>query len=393
MTASTFTSSGFILIRYDDILTNAIASAKASWDESVDTSINDAQDAFLGHWLRNNAIVVSDQNEIFQEIYDTMSVANATGVRLDHLLALLGISRPGDVASTAPVTLTSDRATTVSAGSQYKTASGLIFSTDSALVFTGSGNSTVGSTCTIYGPNEAAIGEINTIVTSTPGITAVTNAAAATPGRLKALCSEQKATHTIAVATTGLNDVGSIYEALVKVTGVSGASVIHNPSAVAVDGVPAYNIHCVVIGGTGALIAAAIAGNKVSSVPTYGSTTVSHYNTTTKQSENIKYTIGTAVPIYIDVEYTLTDGVYPDDWQVQMRDNLVTHFSTFRIGDDVDYFNLASPLVIAGVKVTALRIDTTSTPVGVTDEVMSSTQLATFTLAAAATNLTFTATP
>jgi uncharacterized phage protein gp47/JayE len=158
MKTSTYDSTGISMIRFDDILANAIEYSKASWDESIDTTINDAQDAFLGHMLRNVSLVLSDINEIVQNNYD-----------LDHLLSLVGLERPGDVASTAPLTLTSSKATTVPAGSQYKTLAGVIFATDIALTFSAAGSNTVASTCTIFGPNNAAIGEINTIVTSVDG--------------------------------------------------------------------------------------------------------------------------------------------------------------------------------------------------------------------------------
>jgi len=59
------------MIRFDDILANSIAAAKASWDESIDCTINDAQDAFLGHLLRNVSLDLSDINEIIQDNYDS----------------------------------------------------------------------------------------------------------------------------------------------------------------------------------------------------------------------------------------------------------------------------------------------------------------------------------
>jgi hypothetical protein len=393
MTDSTYNSTGISLIRQADILANMITAAETSWDESVDTTVNTAEDAFLGHLLRNMSLVISDINEKLQDIYDSASVANATGTRLDNLLALLGIERPGDVASTATLTLTASKACTVSAGSQYKTSAGVTFATDEALVFTAAGSDDVDATCTIYGANSAAIGDIDTIVTSIDGITAVTNAAAATPGRLRATDSEQKASHTLAVATTGEGDDASIYEALSAVTGVSAVSVTSNDTASPVDSVPAYNLYCVVIGGASADIAEAIYDNKVSSVPTYGGTTVSHYDSTVKQAKDINFDTGTAVPIFIDVELTLIDGKYDDDYATQIRDNLITHFADFSIGDDVNYNALYAPLYsVDGIIVDVLEIDTTATPVNTGDEAMSATQLATFTLANAATNLRVTLT-
>ncbi len=394
MTDSTYTSAGVSLIRYADILANMISDSETSWDESIDTTINDAQDAFLGHLLRNISLTLSDINEILQDIYDSGSVSNATGTRLDHLLALIGLSRPGDTASTVTLSLTSDRATTVPAGSQYKTSAGVIFSTDTALTFIAAGTSTVASTCTIYGPNNAAIGDVDTIVTSLDGITACTNLAEATPGRYRATDAEQKASHTIAVATSGEGDAASIYEALVAVSGVSGVSVLENDTSGTVDGIPAYSTHCIVIGGAAADIAAAIHNTKVGACPTYGSTTTEHYDTTTKQAKDINYDVGTEVPIFITLGVTLIDGQYDNDYQTQLRDNLIDHFaddSIVRIGTDVDYNALFSPLYqVSGLTINSLKIGIAATPTGTGNITMTSTELSTFTLANAATNLVIT---
>lgn len=387
MTASTFNSAGVSLIRFDDILANSIAAAKASWDESIDCTINDAQDAFLGHLLRNVALDLSDINEIIQDIYDTGSVTNSYGARLDHLLSLIGLTRASDAASTAVLTLTASKATTVPAGSQYKTVAGVIFSTDVALVFTAAGSSTVASTCTIFGANDAAIGEINTIVTNVDGITAVTNAAAAIPGRLRATDTEQKANHTIAVATAGEGDDASIYEALIADDmNTTAVSVVSNPTTATVDGVPAYHLHCVCIGGTDADIAEAIHITKTNSVPTHGSENVVHYDPTSKQTETINFDRGTAIPIYITVGISLSAGLYPDDYEAQIRANYVTHFSDFRIGEDVLYNSLfGSVTTIAGVTLNSLTVGVTPAPGGSVDVAMSATELAQMTTAQAAT--------
>ena len=304
----------------------------------------------------------------------------------------MGITRPSDAASTAVLTLTATKATTVPAGSQYKTAAGVIFATDSALTFTAAGSSTVASTATIYGANNAAINTITTIVTSVDGISAVTNAAAAVPGRLRATDAEQKASHTIAVATAGEGDDASIYEALTTdALGTSAVSVVSNPTTATVDGVPAYHLHCVCIGGSDADIAEAIHITKTNSVPTYGSTAVVHYDTTSKQSETINFSRGTAVPIYISVNISLTAGQYTDDYAAQIRANYVALIAPFRIGDDVKYNSLYGPVTtVGGVTLNSLTVGTGVGPVGVIDVTMSNVQVAQLTAAQAATYVVIT---
>ncbi|NIS15870.1 MAG: phage baseplate protein, partial [candidate division Zixibacteria bacterium] len=114
---------------------------------------------------------------------DATKVSAATGVRLDALMELIGLTRSAAAYSTVTLKLTAIAATTVPAGTQYATAAEVIFATDTELVFTGAGQATVEATCTVTGPYNAGINEVTVIKTPIYGISACTNDAAAIPGR------------------------------------------------------------------------------------------------------------------------------------------------------------------------------------------------------------------
>lgn len=362
---SSFDSTGITLDRYADIKTRLETLAKAQWGESVNLD----EDQLLGWLINTVSLLLGEINEIVQDDYDSGSVANSTGAKLDNLLELIGIERQAAAYSTATLTLTATAATTVPAGTQYKTAAGVVFATDEALVFTAAGSDDVDATCTIVGANEAAIGEINTIVNSVYGISTVTNAAAATPGRAREEDSELKVRHTNAVATSGEQDAASIFEAVSEVTGVSATYVYDNDTAsVAADGTPAYSIHVSVIGGAAADIGAAIANNKVAGTPTYGSQTVEVWDSTTKQAKDINYDIAVAVPLYIDIEGTSQSGIWPDDGEDQMRAALTDLIDDLQIGDDLIFNSLyAAIYAIPGFVCTSLKVDTADPPTGTSD--------------------------
>jgi hypothetical protein len=122
-----------------------------------------------------------------------------------------------------------------------------------------------------------------------------------------------------------------------------------NSTTAVVDGINPYHIRCVVIGGTDADVAEAIHITKTNSVPTQGTTAVDHYDPTTKQVETINFSRGTNVPIYISINVSLATGVYPTDYEAQIRANFVTHFSTFIIGQDVNYNALLSSVTYYGL--------------------------------------------
>ena len=377
---STYDSTGITLDRYSDVLARLIVLCKEEWGDSVNTD----EDGFLGHMIRLISLLVAENNEVLQDVYDAMSVTNATGTRLASLLELIGMERQTSAYSTATLTLTASKATTVPAGSQYKTDAGVIFATDSDLVFTAAGSSTVAATCTIVGPFNAAKYEIDTIVTSVYGITAVLNDAAATPGRYQETDTELKERHTIAVSTSGDSDAASIYEAVSAVTGVSNVSVVENDTAATVNSIPPHGIHVIVQGGDEDDIAEAIALTKTTGVPTYGDEDISYYDTTTRQAKTIYFDQAVEVLIYIDIEATV-DATAPEDWQEQVETNILALFDDLRIGDDVIYTTLYRPIYdVAGVTVTSLEIGEAPSPSGTSNITIDSTELAYTTAAAIA---------
>lgn len=370
---STFDSTGVAMDRFPDILPSRIAAAILQWGESVDTS----EEEFLGHQLRLIATGQGDNNEIVQTLYDALSIANASGAKLDNLVALVGLIRQAKAKSTAVLTLTATGATTVPAGTKYGTEAGIQFGTDVEHIFSGAGTANIASTCTVYGANAAAIGDIDQIVTSITNISAVTNAAAAVEGSARETDAELKVAHSIATATSGQSDTGTIYEALRKVPGNTAAYSNENDKSYAVDGIPANTLHQSVIGGADNDIAAAIENNRVGSVPTFGATTVSLYNTTTGQSKDINFDRATTRRHYVSMTITTINNLFPDDGVTQIKNKLVAHFAALRIADDTIYTALYAPIYsVAGVIVTSLFVGLASSPTGVVDISNSTLQLA-----------------
>ena len=365
---STFNSAGVAMNTYADILARAIVLARQQWSSSVDTS----EDEYLGHIMRNIALELGDTNDVVQEVYDQSCILNSTGTKLDNMIALVGMERLQAAYSTVTLTITADKATTVPAGSRFSTEAGVIFATDEELVFAAAGSSDVDATCTVTGPYEAAISEVNTVVTSIYGVASdgVDNAVAATPGRNRETATELKARHTIAMATSGEDDVSAIYLAVSQVSGVSALRVFENDTDSAIGVIPARTIHVVTIGGDADEIAAAISNNKAATVATYGSQSVDVYNTTTGQTKTINYDIGSTVPIHINIEYTPVAGVFPDNGEDLIREYLIDFFEDYKIGDDVIYTSLYKPIYsVAGIIVDVFEIHTSDPPTGHTSDI------------------------
>lgn len=359
---STYDDTGISMDRFDTILAALVALAE-DWKGS---SISTDEKELLGHLLRQVAYQSDTANEKIQEIYDALSIANNSGVPLDNILELIDMERQSAVYSTATLTCTMSKAGTIPAGSLVKTAANVYFKTDEDLVFVGAGSDTVGGTCTEYGPYNAAIGEINTIVTTVSGWTAVTNAAAATPGRLRETDAEFKARHTIAVATSGERDSASIAEAVGNVSGVS---------AVLVDD-ESYPVATYVIGGDDDEVAAAIDGTLTVGIETAGTTAIDVYSGLTMQTRTINFTRSVDLDIYIDLEIQIT-ALFPADGDDQIKDALKALFDGKNIDDDVIYLQLPGAVyTVPGCIISALTVGTAPAPIGTTNITVSKLQRA-----------------
>lgn len=368
---STYDSTGLNVDRYADVLARLIALATAWKGESLSTD----EEEYLGHVFRQESLLSAEANEIIQAIYDTLGVRNNQSVPLDNILEVIGLYRQAAAKSTVTLTLTVDRAVTIPAGKIVQTAAKVQWVTDEDLVFAGAGSDTVAATCTVTGPNNAAAGEINEIVTPVGGWTAVTNAAAAIPGRNRELDAELKVRHTAAVATSGERDAASIYEAVAAVTGVDAVAVVE-------DYTSDTPVHVYVIGGADEDIAAAIDNTITAGIGLAGTTSVVVYNATIKTNKTIKFTRATDLDTYVSVTVLTNPALYPSDGDDQIKANIVAIYDGQGIGENVVYWELPGAVYdVEGATMTALYLDTVSPPTGTSDIVVAQDKRAVITAA------------
>ncbi|MCK5610786.1 baseplate J/gp47 family protein [Candidatus Pacearchaeota archaeon] len=369
---STYTSAGVVLDRYADVLARLHAIAKAQWGEGIDLEL----DSYYGHTMNLIALLVSEMNEIIQEIYDAGDIDNAEGKALEAAVSFLGLERQEAAPSTIEqIQLALSRADTVPAGSLYKTSSDVTFQTDTELVLTAAGTGIVAGTCTVNGAIDVGINELDEIKTSGYGVTAVTNLTAAVPGRLRQTDTELKLAHSLAVETSGLSDVASIYEALFQVPGVSAVHVFENDTQLTVTGVPSKTIYVVVIGGTDAAVAKAIDDNKTSGVPTHGDETVPVYNETTSQVKDINLDRGATVSVYLKLTITKIAGQYPDDGDNQIKEGMASLYSTKLLNSDVIYNEHWGKIyAVPGLDVVSFFVGLAPSPTGEADIAMTRKQ-------------------
>jgi len=184
---------------------------------------------------RNNALLANQINPNM-----------ASGVFLDADYALMGGERDGQEQSTVELTLAGVAGTIVLAGSVVEDVNKQLWvsQSDTALPSATSFRSVE------FGVINAAIGEINTIVSGVLGWETVTNAAAASPGKLEQTDQSTRRQRKIELGKNSKSNAFSIIAAIHSLEGVSGISYRENftDSQVIIDGVtlePHSNYACV----------------------------------------------------------------------------------------------------------------------------------------------------
>ena len=124
--------------------------------------------------IRNNAKLANQINPNLAE-----------GVFLDAVYALANGQRDGEERSTVICELSGVPGTVIQKGSVVSDVNREEWESLAGAIIPASGSVTVGFRSINYGPIEAAIGEVDTIVTGVLGWEAVTNISAAIPGKLK----------------------------------------------------------------------------------------------------------------------------------------------------------------------------------------------------------------
>jgi uncharacterized phage protein gp47/JayE len=347
------TELGLTIDRFTDLVTQMETASKGIWGESVDTSDTE----LLGHLIRQAAIVGAELNETLQDVCDVLSSYNATGTRLEHLFSLLDLARQSAAYSTVALTYTVAAATTIPAGHRVRTAAGVTFQTLADLVFVGAGSASTSAQCTEYGPYDAAIDEVCIPVTTVYGLTSVTNAAAAIPGRLRETDPQYKERHTAAVATSGEDDLAGIYSAVMDVDGVSDCRATEAVGSITVS----------VIGGADADIAEAINDNRTAGIQTIGDQTVDVYSATTGETTEINFYRAVDLEFFIVLTLSKNKALFPDDGELQIKNALVAFgIATYKINGIVDYRALQAPVyTIPGVTISDMRIGWTAAPTGI----------------------------
>ena len=222
------------------------------------------------------------------------------------------------------------------------------------------------ASCTELGALPQDADTIQTIQSPLVGWDNVTNPFAAIVGADIETDAALRLRYLKAKFRDGMNTYEAIYAAILVLDGVQQIVIYENETDADFINppVPKKSFYPIILGGVDDEIAQAIWNNKPAGILSYGTTSVT-VNDSQGLPHNISFERPAAIPIYISMTL-VKDNTFPSDGVQQIQDSLLTYISTLRIGEDVLYSRLYTPIngATGGFYITSLTIGTSPAPSG-----------------------------
>lgn len=231
------TAAGYTAPREADFLTLIRDRYEADTGLTFDWS----RDSFLAWITENMAKQLDLLAEAGQAVYDARAPSNATGVQLDHLCLIVGVTRAEPTKSTCNVELTGTAGTIIVTGKQVEGGgtdgrARWVLTEDVTIPVGGSIDTIVEAV--VAGPTAAEVGAIDQIVTPVSGWATVAGpavvAADLTVGRSRETDAELRSRRQQALARGGSSSVASIRAALLDLDYIEAAMVLENDTGASV---------------------------------------------------------------------------------------------------------------------------------------------------------------
>ena len=349
------TQNGFDRLTFDDILAIQIDNAKALFGDDIDTS----DTSTFGKLLRLYCSDAATNQEIAEQVYLSAFPATASGVNLDRLTPLVGITRNPATYAQQDITITGEAETVIPMG--FLVASGdVVFHTVDSYTIGENGTVAAVVECNDAGTvGNVAVGSINTIVNPLVGVTSITHTGT------EKLATDVETDYSLrtrfaqALTTTGSGTLEAIRGAILRVEGVESVYIAENDTDSTVGGLTPHSFICYVLAPQSAQadIAQAIFSKKPVGIQSIG-TVVNTVTDSGGGQHVIRFSWTEEVPIYVKATIS-TNSDYSSATIAQIQQNIVEKLASYTNDQDVTATSLYGAIYVDGVSdVTSLTIGT-----------------------------------
>lgn len=430
-------STGFV----QKTITEIIVSIQDGYRLVYGAGVNVASSSRIGQRIALFAGALAEVWELGEAVFNSLDPDASTGLGLDNVLKLNGLTRKPATSSTVVLTLTGvpttvvaagkraqvlgstskftvgggtiaavsawvagpysvgDRAhrlgnvyqvTTggVSAGGPSGTGGGIVDAGGVVWRFLGVGTGAVdcGGIATVTGPIQGFAFSITVIDTPVSGWNGVINLLDAAVGSDTESDSAARARRELSFAEAASSPLESIRAEVLAVAGVTSCAVFENFTNATVDGIPSKAFECVVEGGVDQDIIDAIGRTRPGGIEAYG-TTSGTFNDSAGNAHTIKFSRPVAVNIWVKVTLKYDPKLYVGDTTVKQK--LATLENLKPVGKDVVSSSISAGVFAGDVAngyepapgifdVSQVLIGTSNPPVASTTIVVTPRQRAAF---------------
>lgn len=371
------TSAGFKARRGADFLEEIRGDFEAETGLSVDWSA----DTVLGQITLIMADRLASLSEQTQEVYDQRSLANATGVQLDALALLVGITRRAATSSVATLEVESDSAipaggVTIPEGSVIKDSDGNRWvTTDPVTITTTSTTDTVAIESEEAGPVSPDDLNTWTIVTPVSGWASANSATNLSQGQSRESDTALRRRRAASLSQGTSGTLAGIRAGLLALDYITAVSVLDNPTpTTVVESGITLDPHSLAVtlypNPTDADRLEEVAETLLATTPVGIERMGDQSETLTLdngQEVTLNWFAATTQAVTVAITGTVDDGFTPSAVAEDVEDAIEDYFGDLAVGDDIRFLRLYDRLAdVEGlVSVTAFTLDGGTTDVSI----------------------------
>lgn len=363
-------------------LADLLAQLKASLATNIGPGVNTSADGVFGQLIAIAADLGASCWEAIQALYDSDVPANATGVHLDNLAMVIGLTRIAATRSTVTLEFSGTPGTVIPAGRTFATPGGVEFTLDEAVTIGGGGTGEGVASAVQTGPLDVDAGTITEIRTAQTGLDSVTNPDTVTSGRAVESDEELLARMQSSGQIVGSTTLGAIKARLAEVAGVLFVEVFENDTdAPDGDGRPPHSIEALLWPNTldEETIGRLLWSNKAAGVQTHGTTTISFDQDGATRSASFSF--AAAVPCAPAITITVDPAKWIAGSEDAVTAAMVALSGEFGVGGDVLVYRLVcavADLRLPGVLDVTATVQRTGGPPNVGNLSIDYDEIATF---------------
>jgi uncharacterized phage protein gp47/JayE len=306
------------------------------------------------------ALAFEQSDNSIIDMFNGTDIYSATGIQIDYIASNLGIFRKAAVNSEVICEVTGVSGVVLPVGALAEDISGNKYKLKEQVTIPPTNSTTGVFVCQTEGAVSIPANTVTKITEVIQGWETINNSTAGIVGRSEESDSELKKRYISSVSNNSVSQLASIKSCLSSIEDVKQVEVVQNDEDIPVIvkglSLPAHSITPVVLGGSDQDIITCIGQKKPVGIKTNGDISGQYLDPSYYTSLTVKFyrALLTDIEIQMSIE---TDLTFPSNGLDQIKDNLVAYIENAKIGKNVIYSRLLTPInQVLGFEVTSLLV-------------------------------------